>query len=80
MTIVSHGVAGIYWVGTVDDARGRGLGWTVTATAVNAGFDLGAESASLQASSMGESLYRRMGFETIFNYRLLVWTPPGADR
>jgi hypothetical protein len=80
MTLVSHGVAGIYWVGTSDDARGRGLGWTVTATAVNAGFDMGAEIASLQASPMGESLYLRMGFETIFNYRLLMATPPQADR
>jgi ribosomal protein S18 acetylase RimI-like enzyme len=80
MTIVSHGVAGIYWVGTSDDARGRGLGWTVTATAVNAGFDLGAEIASLQASPMGESLYLRMGFETIFSYKLLMSTPPEAGR
>jgi ribosomal protein S18 acetylase RimI-like enzyme len=76
MTIVSHGVAGIYWVGSSDDARGRGLGWTVTAAAVSAGFDLGAEIASLQASPMGESLYRRMGFETIYDYQLLVCTPP----
>ncbi len=76
MTIVSHGVAGIYWVGTSDDARGRGLGWAVTAAAVNAGFDMGAEGASLQASPMGESLYRRMGFETIFSYQLHMSTPP----
>jgi ribosomal protein S18 acetylase RimI-like enzyme len=74
MTIVSHGVAGIYWVGTSDEARGRGLGWTVTATAVNAGFDMGAEIASLQASPMGENLYLRMGFETIFSYQLLIST------
>lgn len=80
MTIVSHGVAGIYWVGTSDDARGRGLGWTVTATAVNAGFDMGAEIASLQASPMGESLYLRMGFETIYSYQLLMSTPPEAGR
>jgi ribosomal protein S18 acetylase RimI-like enzyme len=78
MTVVSHGVAGIYCVGTADDARGRGLGWTVTATAVNAGFDLGAEIASLQASPMGEPLYRRMGFETIFDYKLLLNPPPSA--
>lgn len=71
MTIVSHGVAGIYWVGVTEEARSRGLGWTVTAAAVNAGFDIGAEIASLQASPMGESLYRKMGFETIFDYKLL---------
>jgi GNAT superfamily N-acetyltransferase len=76
MTIVSHGVAGIYWVGSTEEARGHGLGSAVTAAAVNAGFDLGAEIASLQASPMGESLYRRMGFETIFDYQLLMSPPP----
>lgn len=80
MTIVSHGVAGIYWVGSTEEARGRGLGWTVTAAAVNAGFEMGAEIASLQASPMGESLYRKMGFETVFDYALLACPAPGAGR
>jgi GNAT superfamily N-acetyltransferase len=76
MTIVTRGVAGIYWVGVTEEARGRGLGWTLTATAVNAGFDLGAEVASLQASAMGKPIYERMGFETIFDYRLLLCHAP----
>jgi hypothetical protein len=76
MTIVSHGVAGIYWVGSVEEARGRGLGWTVTAAAVNAGLDLGAEIASLQASPMGETLYTAMGFEKVFTYQLLMAAAP----
>lgn len=80
MTIVTRGVAGIYWVGTTEEARGRGLGRTLTATAVNAGFDMGAEIASLQASPMGEPIYRRMGFETIFNYRLLMQPAPKGNR
>jgi ribosomal protein S18 acetylase RimI-like enzyme len=80
MTIVNHGVAGIYWVGTVERARGRGLGWAMTAAAVNAGFEMGAEIASLQASPMGESLYRRMGFETIFAYRLFLCPKPEEGR
>jgi len=76
MTIVSHGVAGIYWVGATEEVRGHGLGRTVTAAAVNAGFDMGAEIASLQASPMGESLYRKMGFETLFDYKLLLCQAP----
>jgi GNAT superfamily N-acetyltransferase len=76
MTIVSHDLAGIYWVGCTEEARRRGLGRTMTATAVSAGLDIGATSASLQASPMGEGLYRQMGFETLFNYRLLLHTPP----
>jgi GNAT superfamily N-acetyltransferase len=75
MAIVSHGVAGIYWVGSIEEARGKGLGWATTAAAANAGFDLGADVASLQASPMGESLYAAMGFQTVFTYRLLMATP-----
>lgn len=78
MTIVSHEVAGIYWVGSLKEARGRGLGWAVTAAAVNAGFDLGAKIASLQASPMGASLYAAMGFGAVFTYRLLI-APPLRD-
>lgn len=77
MTIVSHGIAGIYWVGSTERARGRGLGSTMTVTAVNAGFDMGAEMASLQASPMGEGIYRKMGFETIYEYRLFACPRPG---
>lgn len=76
MTIVSRGVAGIYFVGSVEEARGRGLGRALTTAATNAGFDQGAEVASLQASSMGEPIYRAMGYETIYSYRLLLSPPP----
>lgn len=75
MTVVSHGVAGIYWVGTTEEARGRGLGRAATAAAVEAGLGMGPPIASLQASHMGEGLYRRMGFETIFSYALFAEAP-----
>ncbi len=76
MTIVSHYVAGIYWVGSLEEARGMGLGRAVTTAATNAGFELGAEIASLQASPMGEPIYAEMGYETIFDYQLLLSPPP----
>jgi GNAT superfamily N-acetyltransferase len=76
MTIVTHEVAGIYWVGTGEAARGRGLGTALTAAAVDAGLALGATSASLQASPMGKPIYQRMGFETIFDYRLYLRPAP----
>ena len=79
MTIVNHGVAGIYWVGATDGARGKGLGRAVTAAAMNAGLAMGATSASLQASPMGESLYRQMGFETIYDYRLYLSPLPDSS-
>lgn len=76
MTIVSHSVAGVYWVGSVERARGLGLGRAVTVAATNAGFALGAEVASLQASPMGRPIYTKLGYETAFDYRLLMSPPP----
>lgn len=74
MTMVSHGVAGIYWVGSLERARGKGIGRAVTVAATNAGFDLGADVASLQASPMGKSIYLGLGYETAFEYQM--WMSP----
>jgi ribosomal protein S18 acetylase RimI-like enzyme len=71
----SHGVTGIFWVGSVEAARGRGLGEACTRAATNAGFEMGADFASLQASHMGEPIYRRMGYEEIYRYRLFLASP-----
>jgi ribosomal protein S18 acetylase RimI-like enzyme len=76
MTIVSHGVAGIYWVGSLEQARGRGLGRAVTVAATSAGFDLGADVASLQASPMGKPIYLELGYETAFEYQMLMSPTP----
>jgi ribosomal protein S18 acetylase RimI-like enzyme len=76
MTMVSHGVAGIYWVGSLEQARGKGLGRAVTVAATNAGFDLGADVASLQASPMGKPIYEAMGYETAFDYRMFMSPTP----
>ena len=76
MTIVSNGVAGIYWVGSLEQARGKGLGRAVTVAATNAGFDLGADLASLQASPMGKSIYLELGYETVFEYQM--WMFPAS--
>jgi hypothetical protein len=76
MTIVSHRVAGIYWVGSLEQARGQGLGQAVTVSATNAGLDLGGEIASLQASPMGKPIYLNLGYETAFEYQLMISPTP----
>ncbi len=76
MTIVSHGVAGIYWVGSTERARAQGLGRAVTVAATNAGLGLGAEIASLQASPMGKPIYLKLGYETAFEYQLMMSPAP----
>jgi len=80
MVIVTHGVAGVYWVGTTPAARGRGLAELCTRAAGNAGFDLGARVAALQASVMGEPIYRRMGYVEVTRYPSLVrFSPPASS-
>jgi ribosomal protein S18 acetylase RimI-like enzyme len=75
---VARGVGGIQWVGVLEEARGRGLAAACTRAASNAGFELGADCAWLEASHMGEPVYLRMGFEELFSYRLYVAAAPGA--
>lgn len=66
--VLGHGVAGVYYVGTVEAARGRGLAELVTRAVTNLGFDLGARFVTLQASSMGDPIYRRMGYRELYRY------------
>jgi hypothetical protein len=76
MTMVSNGVAGVYFVGSLDEARGRGLGRAATIAATNAGFDLGGEIASLQASPMGKPIYQDLCYATAFEYQLMMSAAP----
>ncbi len=69
---LSHGVGGIAWVGTCDDARGRGYGAAVTWAVIEAGLRRGARFMNLQASPMGAPMYRRMGFSTPTHYVLFA--------
>lgn len=62
MTLLSHRVAGVFYVATAPHARRRGLGDALTRIAARAGFEMGAEAAWLGASEMGAGLYRRIGF------------------
>src|SRR3954471_16879095 len=73
---VARGIGGIQWVGVLEEARGRGLADAPTRAASNAGFDLGADCAWLEASHMGEPVYLRMGYEELFSYRLYLAPPP----
>jgi GNAT superfamily N-acetyltransferase len=74
--VLARGIGGVQWVGVLEDARGRGLAALCTAAASNAGFEMGANCAWLEASHMGEPVYLRMGFEEVFNYGVWVAAPP----
>lgn len=64
LTILSGEGAGIYWVGTTAVARRSGLGELCTRLATHAGFANGARVVTLQASTYGEPIYQRLGYQT----------------
>jgi len=78
MTLLSHRVAGVFYVATVEHARRRGLGDALTRIAARTGFEMGAVAAWLGASEMGAGLYRRIGFEDLGATVVELESPPSA--
>jgi ribosomal protein S18 acetylase RimI-like enzyme len=66
---VGAGVAGIYNVCTVPEARGRGIGRAVTAAALAHALARGLRLAVLGSSDMGYPVYRRLGFREVSRLR-----------
>lgn len=70
-TYVGVREVGVYMVATLPEARGKGYGAAITAAAVAVAPNL---PAVLQASDLGQPIYRRLGFEDISSYTL--WYKP----
>ncbi|MGL5940143.1 MAG: GNAT family N-acetyltransferase [Waterburya sp.] len=70
------GVAGVYFVATLPEARGKGIGTQVTQTALEDAQRLGYRVATLQASAMGKNVYQRLGFQECCPIEIYLWQPP----
>jgi len=80
LVFCSDGTASLQWVGTRPEARQLGLGAAVTVWATNEAFARGAATCTLQASVMGQPVYARLGYQTLYHYSEYVrWTAPGRD-
>jgi GNAT superfamily N-acetyltransferase len=68
LAIRTGDVSGVYAVGTLKQARHRGVGTAATWAAVAAGRTWGCDTIVLQASEMGYSVYSTMGFRPVVRY------------
>ncbi len=60
------GVAGLYFVGTLPEARDRGIARAVTVAALHDAREMGVRVGTLQATPMGAPVYRKLGFRELF--------------
>jgi len=71
---LSAGVAGIHAVSTLSEYRGKGFGYAISRTALIEAYKLGYKIGVLQASNLGEIVYRRLGFKKycdIYSYEIV---------
>jgi len=63
MLYLSSGVAGVHAVTTLPEYRSRGFALSISRAALIDAYELGYRVGVLQASELGERVYRKLGFE-----------------
>lgn len=72
MSVVAGDAVGIFAVGTVPEARGKGYASAVTSRALTHGLVAGAQFGVLTASPDVQGVYERLGFSVMERWRRLV--------
>ncbi len=73
---VSGTTGGLYNIATLESARGRGIGFALTARLLDLAREQGCRQAILHASEMGKPVYERLGFTTVCTVPQFLWLPP----
>ncbi len=80
MLALSGGVAGIYYVSTLPEARGRGIGTAMSLKPLLDGREMGYRAGILRSSELGAGIYRSLGFREYCKIGRHVWTGEADER
>ena len=75
LLLLTSGVAGLFCVSTVPNARGKGIGTAISLASLKEAHDRGYKVGVVHSSKMGYGVYRRIGFKDyckIGIYRLSI--------
>jgi ribosomal protein S18 acetylase RimI-like enzyme len=70
--VLDSGVAGIYAVATIPEARRKGIGEIMTVMPLLEARQIGYRVGILQASSMGYPIYKRIGFKDVCKFNIYL--------
>ena len=76
--VLDSGVAGIYAVATIPEARRKGIGQLMTVTPLLEARQMGYRVGILQASAMGYPIYERIGFQEVCVFQIYLQTKKGS--
>lgn len=69
------GVVGVYWVATLPEERGKGIGSAMTLFPLQEARSSGYRVGILHSSSKGLGVYRRLGFKELCKIGFYAWEP-----
>lgn len=69
----NNGVAGIYFIETIESVRGQGIGTAITLAPLYEAIELGFEWAILQSTEIAYNMYKKIGFEHLCDVCKAYW-------